>query len=48
MAKRKKPARKVVKERLPIAPPTRQIPDPRKEEEKKKCRRKVEPEEPGA
>lgn len=46
MATRKKTPRKIVKERFPIAPPTKQIPDPRKEEEKKKCRKKVQPEEP--
>jgi len=42
MGKRKKPVKKVVKERLPVAPPTKQIPDPRKEEQKRKCRKKVE------
>ena len=43
MAKRKKQVKKVVKERIPIAPPTKTIPDRRKEVEKKICRKKLDP-----
>ncbi len=43
MAAHKKAVKKIVKERFPVAPPAKVIPDRRKEEEKKKCREKVKP-----
>ena len=47
MPPRKPRKKKQVKERIPIAPPSKVIPNPKKEEEKKKCRQKVEDEADG-